>query len=91
MTAPSELEFWADCLLRQPDNPEPVHSRIVDLLSAFAVGLKTDEGRALARLHDGQRDGADIAATVAALLGKDYRQAVSAAAPPINEVLGRGR
>lgn len=33
---------------------------------------------------------AQIAATVAALLGKDYRAAVPAAAPPIAEVLGKG-
>jgi Metalloenzyme superfamily len=34
---------------------------------------------------------AQIAATVAALLGKDYRQAVPQAAPPIEEVLPRAR
>jgi len=34
---------------------------------------------------------AQIAATIAALLGKDYRQAVPAAAPPIDAVLGKGR
>lgn len=34
---------------------------------------------------------AQIAATVAALLGKDYRTAVPAAAPPIEAVLARGR
>jgi arylsulfatase A-like enzyme len=33
---------------------------------------------------------AQIAATVAALLGKDYRAAVPAAAPPITEVLSKG-
>jgi hypothetical protein len=33
---------------------------------------------------------AQIAATIAALLGKDYRQAVAEAAPPIGELLGRG-
>ncbi|HEY8053859.1 MAG: alkaline phosphatase family protein [Steroidobacterales bacterium] len=33
---------------------------------------------------------AQIAATVAALLGKDYRQAVPAAAAPIAEILGKG-
>ena len=33
---------------------------------------------------------AQIAATVAAFLGKDYRQAVPEAAPPITEVLGSG-
>ncbi|HWW33243.1 MAG TPA: alkaline phosphatase family protein [Steroidobacteraceae bacterium] len=33
---------------------------------------------------------AQIAATIAALLGEDYRQAVPAAAPPIDEVLGKG-
>jgi hypothetical protein len=33
---------------------------------------------------------AQIAATVAALLGKNYRQAVPAAAAPITEVLGKG-
>jgi hypothetical protein len=31
---------------------------------------------------------AQIAATVAALLGKDFRQAVPAAATPLTEVLG---
>jgi hypothetical protein len=34
---------------------------------------------------------AQIAATIAALLGKDYRKAAPAAAPPIEEVLGKGR
>jgi hypothetical protein len=34
---------------------------------------------------------AQIAATIAALLGKDYRTAVPAAAAPIAEVLGKGR
>jgi hypothetical protein len=33
---------------------------------------------------------AQIAATIAALLGKDYRQAVPQAAPPIEEVIGKG-
>jgi type I phosphodiesterase/nucleotide pyrophosphatase len=43
------------------------------------------------RGHIGEVHQAQIAATVAALLGKDYRRGVSAAAPPITEVLGRGR
>jgi phosphopentomutase/2,3-bisphosphoglycerate-independent phosphoglycerate mutase family metalloenzyme len=34
---------------------------------------------------------AQIAATIAALLGKDYRTAVAAAAPPLAEVVGKGR
>jgi hypothetical protein len=34
---------------------------------------------------------AQIAATLAALLGKDYRQAVPAAAPPLPDVVGKGR
>ncbi|HEX5278987.1 MAG TPA: MmgE/PrpD family protein [Micropepsaceae bacterium] len=67
MNKASELEFWADRLLRRPDNPDPVQSRIVDLLSAFAVGLTTDEGRALARLHGAQRGTAATAATVSAI------------------------
>jgi len=41
------------------------------------------------RSHTAEVHQAQIAATVAALLGKDFRQAVPAAAPPINEVLGR--
>ncbi|HYX73683.1 MAG TPA: hypothetical protein VE819_03275 [Steroidobacteraceae bacterium] len=44
------------------------------------------ERRRIAEVHQAQ-----IAATVAAFLGKDYRQAVQAAAAPIGEVLGRGR
>jgi hypothetical protein len=44
------------------------------------------ERRQTAEVHQAQ-----IAATVAALLGKDYRKAVPAAAPPISEVLGRSR
>lgn len=44
------------------------------------------ERRLTAEVHQAQ-----IAATVAALLGKDYRKAVPAAAPPISEVLGRSR
>ena len=32
---------------------------------------------------------AQIAATVAALLGQDYRQGVPAAAPPLSEVIGK--
>ncbi len=44
------------------------------------------ERRHVAEVHQAQ-----IAATVGAFLGKDYRQAVPAAAPPISEVLGRGR
>ncbi|HET7756509.1 MAG TPA: alkaline phosphatase family protein, partial [Steroidobacteraceae bacterium] len=44
------------------------------------------ERRNTAEVHQAQ-----IAATVAAFLGKDYRQAVPAAAPPISEVLGRAR
>ncbi len=34
---------------------------------------------------------AQIAATLAAFLGKDYREAVPAAAPPLPDVVGRGR
>lgn len=44
------------------------------------------ERRQIAEVHQAQ-----IAATVAALLGKDYRQAVQVAAAPIGDVLGRGR
>ena len=43
------------------------------------------------RRHIDEVHQAQIAATVAALLGKDFRQAVPAAAPPISAVLGRGR
>ena len=43
------------------------------------------------RSHTAEIHQAQIAATVAALLGKDFRHAVPAAAPPIDEVLGRGR
>jgi len=43
------------------------------------------------RRHTAEVHQAQIAATVAALLGKDFRQAVAEAAPPIVEVLGRGR
>ncbi len=41
------------------------------------------------RTHTAEVHQAQIAATVAALLGKDYPQAVPAAAPPIADVLGR--
>jgi len=44
------------------------------------------ERRNTAEIHQAQ-----IAATVAAFLGKDYRQAVPAAAVPLSEALGRGR
>ena len=40
------------------------------------------------RRGSGEVHQAQIAATVAALLGKDYRRAVPAAAPPLSEVLG---
>ena len=43
------------------------------------------------RRHVDEVHQAQIAATVAALLGKDFRQAVPAAAPPISAVLGRSR
>ena len=43
------------------------------------------------RGHTTEVHQAQIAATVAALLGKDYRQAVPAAAAPISAVLGRSR
>jgi hypothetical protein len=43
------------------------------------------------RRQTGEVHQAQIAATVAALLGKDYRKAVPAAAPPISEVLRRSR
>jgi hypothetical protein len=41
------------------------------------------------RQHTAEVHQAQIAATVAAFLGKDYRQAVAAAAPPIAEVLAK--
>lgn len=44
------------------------------------------ERRQGAEIHQAQ-----IAATVAALLGKEFHQGVPAAAPPIGDVLGRGR
>ncbi|MGH8132370.1 MAG: alkaline phosphatase family protein [Steroidobacteraceae bacterium] len=43
------------------------------------------------RSHVAEVHQAQIAATVAALLGRDYRQAVPAAAAPITAVLGTGR
>ncbi len=43
------------------------------------------------RHHVAEVHQAQIAATVAALLGKDFHQAVPAAAPPMSEVLERGR
>jgi hypothetical protein len=42
------------------------------------------------RSHVGEVHQAQIAATIAALLGKDYRQAVPQAASPIEDVLARG-
>ena len=44
------------------------------------------ERRQIAEVHQAQ-----IAATVAAFLGKDYRRAAPAAAPPLAELFGRGR
>jgi hypothetical protein len=43
------------------------------------------------RSHTAEVHQAQIAATVAALLGKDFRRAVPEAAPPLGEVLARGR
>jgi Metalloenzyme superfamily len=43
------------------------------------------------RSHTGEVHQAQIAATVAALLGKDYRKAAPQAATPIEEVLGKER
>jgi hypothetical protein len=43
------------------------------------------------RSHIAEVHQAQIAATVGALLGKDFRHAVREAAPPISEVLGRSR
>src|SRR5262249_55411288 len=43
------------------------------------------------RTHTAEVHQAQIAATIAALLGKAYGKAVAAAAPPLEEVLGRGR
>jgi hypothetical protein len=43
------------------------------------------------RSHTAEVHQAQIAATVAALLGKDFRKGVPAAAPPLTEVLGRAR
>ena len=43
------------------------------------------------RTYTGEVHQAQIAATVAALLGKDYRKAMPLAAPPIEEVLAGGR
>jgi len=43
------------------------------------------------RSHTAEVHQAQIAATVAALLGKDFRQGVPAAAPPLSEILGRAR
>jgi len=43
------------------------------------------------RSHVAEIHQAQIAATVAALLGKDYRNAVPAAAPPVADVVGRSR
>ena len=43
------------------------------------------------RTYTGEVHQAQIAATVAALLGKDYRKAMPQAAPPIEEVLAGGR
>ena len=43
------------------------------------------------RNHTAEVHQAQIAATVAALLGKDFSQGVREAAPPISEVLGRSR
>ena len=43
------------------------------------------------RTHVAEVHQAQIAATIAALLGKDYRKAVPQAAPPIEEVLAGGR
>jgi len=42
------------------------------------------------RAHTAEVHQAQIAATVAALLGKDYRQAVPVAAAPIADVIGKG-
>ena len=47
MSAPSPLRLWAKRLHERSDNTQRVDVRIVDLLAAFAVGLRTREGKAL--------------------------------------------
>ncbi len=81
MSKASGLAVWADCLLRQPDNPEPVHLRIADLLSAFLIGLKTEEGRALARLSAGRSDSTAIVSAIARQSESDDIELTSCVTP----------
>ena len=64
-----------------------------DVLGAFLLYavLGPDTPPLGERSHTTEVHQAQIAATVAALLGKDFRQAVPEAAPPISGVLGRSR
>jgi 2-methylcitrate dehydratase PrpD len=63
----SILRFWAESLLRQSDASNKVELRIADLLAAFVAGLKTEDGRALARFSRGAGSRAEAIATICAI------------------------
>src|SRR5207237_5133485 len=61
----SFLTSLSEALLQDRPIP-PARLRIADALAAFLVGLNTDDGNALARLHGAQRDAlADVPALCA--------------------------
>ena len=61
------LRSWADRLLQVSEPSEAIDLHVRDVVAAFCTGLRTDDGRAIARRHGGSRDRAELAATVSAL------------------------
>ena len=61
------LRSWADRLLQVSEPSEAIDLHVRDVAAAFCTGLHTNDGRAIVRRHDGNRDRAELAATVSAL------------------------
>ena len=67
MSGSSTLRLWARQLLERSGNTQPVDLRVTDLLAAFAAGLNTEDGKALARFFCDRKNKAQTIAAVSAI------------------------
>jgi len=67
MSASSPLRLWARFLLERSGSTRRVDLRIADLLTAFAAGLHSEDGKALARFLGSRKSAVDAISAASAI------------------------
>jgi 2-methylcitrate dehydratase PrpD len=67
MSASSPLRLWAGRLIERSGSAQRVDLRVADLLAAFAAGVHTGDGKALARFFGYRKDAEETIAAASAI------------------------